>query len=51
MRRSIFLWWIIVTGLLPGQEPIRVNVRLVNVAFSVRDEHGALVNNVSKEDV
>jgi len=51
MRRLILLAWIFAAGLLPGQEPIRVNVRLVNVAFSVRDEHGALVNNLGKDDV
>jgi Ca-activated chloride channel homolog len=51
MRRLILLGWIFAAGLLPGQEPIRVNVRLVNVAFSVRDEHGALVNNLGKDDV
>jgi hypothetical protein len=28
-----------------GQEPIRVKVRLVNVAFSARDSRGALVQN------
>jgi len=34
-----------------GQEPIRVKVNLVNVAFSARDERGALVDNLSKDDV
>jgi Ca-activated chloride channel family protein len=34
-----------------GQEPIRVNVRLVNVAFSARDSRGALVENLTKDDV
>jgi len=33
------------------QEPIRVNVKLVNVAFSVRDERGALVDNVRRDDL
>jgi Ca-activated chloride channel homolog len=51
MRRLILLGWMFAAGLLPGQEPIRVNVRLVNVAFSVRDEHGALVHNLDKDDV
>jgi Ca-activated chloride channel homolog len=51
MRRLILLGWIFAAGLLSGQEPIRVNVRLVNVAFSVRDEHGALVNNLGKDEV
>src|SRR5580765_3494765 len=34
-----------------GQEPIRVNVRLVNVAFSARDSRGALVENLTKDEV
>jgi Ca-activated chloride channel family protein len=34
-----------------GQEPIRVNVRLVNVAFSARDSRGVLVENLTKDDV
>ena len=34
-----------------GQEPLRVNVRLVNVAFSARNSHGALVENLTKDDV
>jgi Ca-activated chloride channel homolog len=34
-----------------GQEPIRVDVRLVNVTFSARDSHGALVENLTKDDV
>src|SRR5262249_48653781 len=32
-------------------EPIRVNVRLVNVAFSARDSRGALLENLTKDDV
>ena len=38
-------------GLAFSQEPIHVAVNLVNVAFSVRDSRGALVDNLSKEDV
>lgn len=34
-----------------GDEPIRVNVRLVNVAFSARDSRGALIENLTKDDV
>src|SRR5579862_7121118 len=33
-----------------GQEPIRVDVNLVNVAFSVRDSQGKLVDNLSRDD-
>jgi len=39
----------VVNGL--GQESIRVNVRLVNVAFSARDSRGALVENLTNDDV
>ena len=39
----------VVNGL--DQEPIRVNVRLVNVAFSARDSRGALVENLTNDDV
>jgi len=34
-----------------GQEPIRVDVRLVNVAFSARDSRGGLVENLTKDEV
>src|SRR5208283_324236 len=34
-----------------GQQPIRVDVNLVNVAFTARDGHGALVSNLGKEAV
>ena len=39
------------SSLLFGQEPIHVAVNLVNVAFSVRDARGALVDNLTREDV
>ncbi|HKV61477.1 MAG TPA: VWA domain-containing protein [Candidatus Acidoferrum sp.] len=38
-------------GLAFGQEPIHVAVNLVNVAFSVRDSRGTLVDSLAKEDV
>jgi Ca-activated chloride channel homolog len=34
-----------------AQKPIRVDVNLVNAAFTARDARGALVNNLTKEDV
>ena len=34
-----------------GQEPIHVAVNLVNVAFSARDAHGTLVENLTKDDL
>ncbi|HEY4977853.1 MAG TPA: VWA domain-containing protein [Candidatus Acidoferrum sp.] len=34
-----------------GQQPIRVDVHLVNVAFTARDSRGALVENLTRDDV
>ncbi len=34
-----------------AQKPIRVDVDLVNVAFTARDADGALIGNLSKDDV
>ncbi|HEY2456039.1 MAG TPA: VWA domain-containing protein, partial [Candidatus Acidoferrum sp.] len=34
-----------------AQQPIRVDVNLVNVAFTARDARGALVNNLTKDDI
>jgi Ca-activated chloride channel homolog len=34
-----------------SQNPIRVDVNLVNVAFTARDRNGALVGNLTKDDV
>ena len=34
-----------------GQQPIRVDVNLVNVGFTARDSRGALVNHLTKDDV
>ena len=57
MRAGV--WSLLSVGLLVlggaevavAQEPIRVKVNLVNVAFSARDERGALVDNLTKDDV
>src|SRR5690349_22349955 len=38
-------------SLLAAQAPIRVDVSLVNVGFSVRDERGNLVTNLTQDDV
>src|SRR5208282_876132 len=51
MRRLILVLLVLTSGLCLGQEPIRVNVKLVNVAFSARDSRGALVNSLAKDDV
>jgi Ca-activated chloride channel homolog len=45
---AVLVFW---GGLGLGEEPIRVNVKLVNVAFSARDSRGALVNSLTKDDV
>src|SRR5208283_1594010 len=34
-----------------GQQPIRVDVNLVNVAFTAKDSRGGLVKNLTKDDV
>jgi Ca-activated chloride channel homolog len=34
-----------------AQQQIQVGVNLVNVAFSVRDQHGGLVDNLTKDDM
>ena len=38
-------------GVSVSQEPIKVNVKLVNVAFTARDSNGALVQNLTRDDV
>jgi Ca-activated chloride channel homolog len=51
-RRRIAL--MVAIGLLANQvfaqEPLRVKVSLVSVTFSVRDSHGALQENLSRDD-
>ncbi len=51
MRRSILVLLLLTGGLCLGEEPIRVNVKLVNVAFAARDSRGALVNSLTQDDV
>jgi len=51
MRRLMLVLLVVTSGLCLGEEPIRVNVKLVNVAFSARDARGALVNTLTKDDV
>jgi Ca-activated chloride channel homolog len=36
---------------VPAQKPIRVDVNLVNVAFTARDASGALIENLTKDNV
>jgi Ca-activated chloride channel family protein len=40
----------LLAGLLPAQQPIRVDVHLVNVGFSVRDAQGNLVTHLTQDD-
>ena len=51
LRRLIFCLLFVTTGICLSQERIRVKVKLVNVAFSARDSHGALIENLTKDDV
>ena len=37
-------------GPAAAQQPIHVEVNLVNVSFTVRDAYGALVGNLTKDD-
>jgi Ca-activated chloride channel family protein len=39
------------TAVAQGQQPIRVDVNMVNVAFTARDGRGALVDHLTREDV
>jgi Ca-activated chloride channel family protein len=40
-----------ISEIASGQEPIRVKVNLVSVAFVARDARGALVDNLTQDDV
>jgi Ca-activated chloride channel family protein len=51
MRGWIVLLLTVASGVSPAQEPIKVDVKLVNVAFSVRDSRGALVDNLTQDDL
>ncbi len=51
MRRLMIVLLAIASGFCFGEEPIKVNVKLVNVAFSARDSHGTLVNSLTKDDI
>lgn len=58
MRRSVAMYVSMAAGLCAAwasgnwaQQPIRVDVNLVNVAFTARDARGTLVSNLTKEDL
>jgi len=50
MRLRVLPLVCLLTSALPAQEPIRVNVKLINVGFSVRDSVGKLVMNLNQDD-
>ena len=50
MRSVILAGFALFAVLCAAQEPIRVDVKLVNVAFSARDGRGALVDNLTRDD-
>lgn len=52
-KLAVFVFTVLTTlggAASAAQESIRVDVNLVNVAFSVRDASGALVDNLTKDD-
>lgn len=51
MRWIVFFSAVVSFLVVPAaQQPIHVDVNLVNVSFTVRDARGALVDNLTKED-
>jgi serine/threonine protein kinase len=50
MRRAALLLILFAAVVCFSQEPVHVKVNLVNVSFSVRESHGALVENLTKDD-
>ncbi len=54
MKRAIGLavvGLVLLSSRSEAQKPIRVNVNLVNVAFTARNAQGALIDNLTKDDV
>ncbi|HMD32142.1 MAG TPA: hypothetical protein VKG84_09535, partial [Candidatus Acidoferrales bacterium] len=56
LKRSWMPWLALATlaatvGVLHAQEPVRVDVNLVNVAFTARGPNGALVDNLEQKDI
>src|ERR1700748_1078053 len=47
----MFLFSFAMTAACLSQEAVHVNVNLVNVAFSIHDDHGALVDDLTKDQV
>jgi Ca-activated chloride channel family protein len=50
MRKCALVLMLLSAVFCRSQESIKVDVRLVNVGFSVRDSQGALVNTLTKDD-
>ena len=50
-RVGAFLCFACMNGVAMGQAPIKVDVNLVNVAFTAREVQGKLVENLKREDV
>jgi Ca-activated chloride channel family protein len=50
MKQMKLLLPLVLGAVLSAQAPIRVDVSLVNVGFSVRDDRGVLVTNLSQDD-
>jgi Ca-activated chloride channel homolog len=48
---SILLATSLLVPAAPAQKPIKVDVNLVNVAFTARDAKGALIENLTRDDV
>jgi Ca-activated chloride channel homolog len=48
---SILLASSLLVAAAPAQKPIKVDVNLVNVAFTARDATGALIENLTRDDV
>jgi Ca-activated chloride channel family protein len=51
MRHSALLLTMFAAAACFSQEPLRVKVNLVSVSFSVRDSRGALVEDLTRDDV
>src|SRR5260370_30138182 len=50
MQLSLLPYVCLLTLPIPAQEPIRVDVKLINVGFAVRDSTGKLVMNLNQDD-
>ena len=50
MRRLLAVLYLSAAAVAADEPRIRVDVNLVNMAFTVRDAHGALAGDLSKDD-